>query len=789
MTPINNTRLAGLRRVPRWVLPGGAVFMLLLSFYLLGQATENSADFGRLYSWLLVLNVLGLIVLVVLVSYNLITLLRQYRARVPGSRLNVRLLVIFTVLAVAPVVVVFNYSVQFINRGIESWFDVRLDSALKDALALSQAALDQRMRKHLDDMRAAALEIRDVPDRLTPLAITDLRVNSGAEELTLLGRNGRIIATSDANPADIVPDHPSEEVLAHVRGGQPYVGLESDRRNRLLVRVVVGGVGLTDESEERMLQGLYPTRERIGQLTENVQEVFGAYDQIVYLRTPLKNTFTFTLSMVLLLSLAFAVWAAFFFARRLTTPIRDLAEGTRAVAAGDYEMQLPAPGNDDIGSLVRSFNAMTRRLAKARDQERTSQQAIEKQRAYLAAVLGSLSSGVLTVDSTGFVQTMNAAAGQILGLNPGDCAGRKPSEIASRHEHLQGFIDAIAEQIREHRDDWRSEVTVFGPEGRLVLMCRGTPLPDEPALDESQENNGSERHGNVIVFDDVTAVVQAQRDAAWGEVARRLAHEIKNPLTPIQLAAERLQRRLSKALDDDDAQVLARGTGTIVQQVEAMKEMVNAFSDYAKPPQIAPQPLDLNELAKQVMELYRGSAYPAQKLLDLAPGLPEIEADPGRLRQVLHNLIKNAFEAMHDTPHPTLLLRTHCIAHRGTRHVELIISDNGPGFADDLKGKVFEPYVTNKTKGTGLGLAIVKKIIEEHGGTIRAENGPQGGVVISIRLPATALREGERCASADGTDDGRLDDSYSEAMRDAPLELRDDDHIVSIDRLSKEPRS
>lgn len=776
-------RFALVNRIPGWVWPSGGVLMLLVSFYLLGQATENSADFGRLYSWLLILNVIGLIVLVLLVSYNLITLLRQYRARIPGSRLNVRLLAIFIVLSVAPVVVVFSYSVQFINRGIDSWFDVRLDTALNDALALSQAALDQRMRKNLDDMRAAALEIRDVPDRLAALAITDLRVNSGAEELTLFGRNGHIIASSGANPADIVPDHPSEEVLSHVRGGEPYVGMEPDLDGRLVVRVVITGVGLTEESAARIMQGLYPMRERIGHLTANVQEVFGAYDRIVYLRTPLKNTFTFTLSMVLLLSLAFAVWSAFFFARRLTTPIRDLAEGTRAVAAGDYSTQLPAPGKDDIGSLVRSFNAMTRRLATAREAEQASQGAIEKQRAYLAAVLGSLSSGVLTVDAEGVVRTMNHAAGLILGLDPKDCAGRRPAEIASRHEHLQGFIDAIAAQIRDHVGDWRSEVTVFGPEGRLVLMCRGTALPDEPIRDAGDSENNPVRRGHVIVFDDVTALIQAQRDAAWGEVARRLAHEIKNPLTPIQLAAERLQRRLSKTLQDDDAKVLSRGTTTIVQQVEAMKEMVNAFSDYARPPQISRHPLDLNELAKQVMELYRGPGYPVQKLIDLDPGLPLIEADAGRLRQVLHNLVKNAIEALSDRPTPSLLLRTRCVAYKGTRYVELLVSDNGPGFPDEIKGQVFEPYVTNKTKGTGLGLAIVKKIIEEHGGTIRADNAPDSGVVISIRLPAASLREGERCASV--TNDP--DDSFSDALRAAAQELDDDISLVEAD--PKEPRS
>ncbi len=715
--------------------------MLLSSFYLLGESTENSEDFGRLYSFLFAFNALGLIVLGGLIGWNLIALYRQYRRRAVGARLTARLVIMFTVLSVAPVSVVFYYSVQFINRGIDTWFDVRIDDALNDAVTISRSALDQRMKKNLDEVRTSAEKLRDIPDRLTTLAITDMRVLSKSDELTLLGTNGHIIAFSSKDPGRLIPNLPPEEILTQVRNGEPYMSIETLRDDRLGVRILLSDIGLTEQNEPRLLQGLYYMPERIGRLADNVQNIAGSYASIVYLREPLKNTFTFTLFMVSLLSLAFAVWSAFFFAKRLSKPIRDLAEGTRAVAQGDYHSQLPAPGNDDIGLLVRSFNAMTRRLAAARDAELFSQRAIESQRAYLATVLGSLSSGVLTFDNQGVVRTMNTAGGEILGLNPEECAGRKPSEIASRHEHLQGFIDAIGESVRDNAQTWEREITVFGPEGRRVLMCRGTPLPKSDQL-------GDQQGGNVIVFDDITALVQAQRDSAWGEVARRLAHEIKNPLTPIQLSAERMQHRLHNSLEGKDADILTRSTSTIIQQVEAMKEMVNAFRDYAKPPQLTPEPLDINELIHQVMDLYRGSSPEIEKYLHLDARLATIEVDKGRLRQVLHNLIKNGIEALQGTTNASLFISTHCVNSKGAQYIEIQISDNGPGFSDTVKGNVFEPYVTNKPKGTGLGLAIVKKIIEEHGGIIRAENRSEGGALISIRLPATGSNTGEYCRRA-----------------------------------------
>jgi nitrogen fixation/metabolism regulation signal transduction histidine kinase len=410
-------------------------------------------------------------------------------------------------------------------------------------------------------------------------------------------------------------------------------------------------------------------------------------------------------------------------------PVADIARGTRAVADGDYEQQLPQPKNDDeLAFLVSSFNAMTRRIAQARDAADRSQRAVESQRAYLETVLGRLSSGVVVFDAEQRLRTANPAARQILHLALPDDVAPTLQELEQAHPRLERWAEAVHHHLAEPHD-WRSEVTLFGSEGRQVLMCRGSPLPDP----------GAQGTSHVVVFDDVTTLVQAQRDAAWGEVARRLAHEIKNPLTPIQLSAERLRHKLLAKLPEADAGLLDRATRTIVQQVEAMKAMVNDFSNYARAPKMQAEALMLDRLVCEVLDLYRSAG--GEIGLEVALGAPgvQIVGDSLRLRQVIHNLIKNAQEAMEGQTDGKIHVRTVLIADPGAAPdgplVELCIADDGPGIDPEMLGRLFEPYVTTKTKGTGLGLAIVKKIIEEHGGIIRADNGVRGAC-ITARLPA-----------------------------------------------------
>jgi nitrogen fixation/metabolism regulation signal transduction histidine kinase len=712
------------------IIPMLALFALLLaSLTLMSDATHNSVRFGELYSWLLLINAMGLVILGALVVANIIWLISQQRKKAAGAKLTTRLVITFVFLAVVPVSIVYYFSLQFLHRGIDSWFDVRIEQALEDSLDLSRTALDVRLRDVLRVTESVADEIAQAPSTTLSLNLYDLRVRSGAAELTLIGSDNRIIASSSMDPTVIVPHRPSNDLLQVVRAGKHYVGLDPVGESGLFARALVPVLSSRQDSEVYVLQSLFTVSERLSELAESVQSAFGHYKELAYLRTPLKFSYTLTLSIVLVLSLLAAIWAAFHSARRLVAPVTDMANATRAIADGDYSMRLPVASDDELGFLVRSFNDMTRRLAKARDQAHKSQQLVEGQRAYLEAVLANLSSGVMSLDGDWIIRAVNSAARQNLGVDVSDYLGKPLAEVDADHPFLRPFIDVITRNHRNGKDLWQEEVSLFGVNGRQVLMCRGT----------SFKGSNSERGGKVIVFDDLTALIQAQRDAAWGEVARRLAHEIKNPLTPIQLSAERLRRRFIERMNKDDVELLDRATRTIINQVEAMKKMVNAFSEYARVPQISLEAIDLNVLVQEVLELYRGGDSRVRLVTHLDARNPCIEGDVGRLRQLLHNLIKNSQEAMAETADACITVTTRTGDESGRPYVELVIDDNGPGFPGRVLDNIFEPYVSTKPRGSGLGLAIVKKIVEEHAGVIAAEGNPEGGARIRIRLQSAEM--------------------------------------------------
>ncbi|MCI0401385.1 MAG: ATP-binding protein [Gammaproteobacteria bacterium] len=705
------------------------LFLLLLgSLIMMSDAAQNSARFAGLYSFLLLFNTLGLLGLVALISVNIHGLIRQFRDRRPGSRMTVRMVMMFTVLAVTPVLVVYYFSLDFLRRGIDSWFDVRIEQALGDSLELSRKALDVRRRELLKEAEHVAVEFTAVSDANAAIRANEIRDRIGAEEVTLFSRKGGIIASSISDSTKFVPNTPSETILLQVRQGTSYIGLDSIRDSGLHIRVVVNVPEQGMDTEPRVLQALFPVPERMSELADNVQLSYIKYKELAYLREQLKISFAMTLTLVLLFSIFSAVWAAFYSARRLAAPIRDLVEGTKAVAEGDYSTQLPVPSSDEMGFLVKSFNEMTRKIAHARDEATQSQEKAEAQRAYLEVVLGRLSSGVMALDQKKYLRTANMSASHILGLPVNSLLGHTLSEICAQHPYLQQFRDAIEPHLDASAADWREQVSLFGISGRQILMCSGTSLPGYT----------QGRTGHVIVFDDITALIQGQRDAAWSQMAQRLAHEIKNPLTPIQLAAERLRHKYLDTMDPEDSEVLDRLTHTIVQQVETMQDMVNTFSEYARTPQIRPEPLDLNRLIKEVLDLY-GNVDPAAKLqVHLERDMPLIKADAGRLRQVLNNLLNNALEASDPESPPQLTISTRCSQEASLRFVELRVQDRGPGIPSKILDQIFEPYVTTKTKGTGLGLAIVKKIVEEHGGVVWLENNRPGpGACAIIRLLVT----------------------------------------------------
>jgi nitrogen fixation/metabolism regulation signal transduction histidine kinase len=712
------------------VLIGSGLWVAAL--LIMAQTVQQSAHFSDLHPFIVGVNVAGLLVLLILIGGRVAQLIRDWRRRVVGSRMEARMVWMSATLALAPLLLVFYFSVVFLNRGIDSWFHVEIREGLEDALTLSRAALDLRMREHLERTRAVAGELAAAgPD--AAVLLDDMRVENEAIELTLFAPNSRIIATSSDRLGEIAAIPASDEMAMQVRQGRDYVTLDPLAGGGYHVRTATPVPLMTPGEEQRILVAIYPIERRLGQLADTVEAAYQRYGEKARLREPLKTSFTLTLTLVLLLSLFAALYGAFWAARRLVRPIQDLVAGTRAVAKGDLDTRLPLTSHDEMGILVHSFNDMTKRLARTREEARRSQQAVEAERANLAVILARLSTGVISLEPDRTVRTANEAACSILGVEVDALIGKPLASDARGNRLLEQFQAACNAHLEAGQSEWREQLVLHGEATRKVLMCACTTLSGE---DRSPG-------GFVIVFDDITALLQAQRDAAWGEVARRLAHEIKNPLTPIQLSAERLRRKLLGSMSEAEAQMLDRATHTIVQQVEAMKEMVNAFSEYARAPEMDVSRFDLNQLIVEVAELYRAQGRQGRPKLDLDPALTEVEADRGRMRQIIHNLLANAIEAQEGVAHPEIRVCTRLTEKAGRKLVEIIVEDNGPGFRPDVIGQVFDPYVTTKPKGTGLGLAIVKKIVEEHSGRIEAENARAGGARIRIELPlAASFRSG-----------------------------------------------
>jgi nitrogen fixation/metabolism regulation signal transduction histidine kinase len=717
---------AVIRKYGATVLGSIGVALWLAALYLLASAAQNSAEFDRWLPWILLINISGLLTLFVLLAGKLWQLVRDYRRHVPGSRLKGRTVAIFSALAVAPILVVYYFSLQFINRGIDSWFELEVSQGLKDTRELSHAALEVRVREFLQHTQIVAHALSASSDLELIGTLDRERRESTALEFTIVGSQAQILATSSDRPMDTLPVPATDEMMLQLRRGRPYVSLDTDSVGGYLIRAAAP-LDATGSGSARVLIALYPVPQQLSQLADTVQRSYTQYANLVQLRRPLKSTFVLILTFVVLMSLIAAVYGAFFAAQRLVQPVQDLIAGTRAVAKGNYDTKLPLPSRDELGFLVTSFNDMTKRLARAREETRRSQQTVEAERAGLAVILARLSTGVVSLEADLTMRTANQAASAILGIDLEAAVGKRFDESISDTTLFTQFLAALNLHLGAEDLDWREQLELMSDSGKRVLVCACTALP----------NDLGGAPGVVLVFDDITTLVQAQRDAAWGEVARRLAHEIKNPLTPIQLSAERMRRKFLGSMNPQDAQILERATHTIVAQVEAMKQMVNAFSEYARAPDMHFSRFDLNQLITEVVDLYRVQDSSATLKLLLDPHLPTLSADRVRIRQILNNLVTNSLEALEGRQGACIEIETH-VAEEGPKQVAsvaIVVTDNGPGFQRDLIGTVFDPYVTSKPKGTGLGLAIVKKIVEEHGGRIEADNPRSGGARVRILLP------------------------------------------------------
>lgn len=705
----------------RYIVFLSAILGMIL-LYLLSIASANTAITGDYYKILLYLNIALATVLVGLIAIQFAHLYKNIKNHVVGSRLNLRMVSAFAMMAIIPGMIVYLVSVNFLSRSIESWFNVKVESALDGGLSLGQRALDALLADMEVKAEGMATSLSLQPADTQYRVLNDLREKSGIQDATLLSPSGRIMAVSSGDSSTFLPELPSLSQLRQARY-QLFGKVEPIPDKGLYLRILVPVNSQELTGDTLILQLLQPVPKSLSNTAEAVQDVYRDYQELSYSRNSLKDVFKLTLTLVLMLAMLSALAIAFVLSRRLSQPLTVLAEGTRTIADGNYSKVLPEHGKDELGVLVKSFNSMARQLEDANKATEGNRARLEAARGYLETILAHLSSGVLVINSHGELRTFNLAAIDILGINLAPYENHKFAKIAVEHHFLSELVKVVQAHFELTFNQEQTEVElsrqleIIGPEGKQLLLVRATRLP------------ASTNSGFVVVFDDVTTMAQAQRDAAWSEVARRLAHEIKNPLTPIQLSAERMQHKLSEKLSKEDASLLKRATSTIVNQVDALKAMVNEFSEYARAPSANLSKINLNKLIQDVSSLYETSKI--NITYDLVPEMPDILGDGTMLRQVLHNLMQNAQDALIDQDAPEILVKTDW----DKAWVKLIVSDNGQGFPENVLAHAYEPYVTTKAHGTGLGLAIVKKMVEEHSGQIVIENNPIGGACITIQLP------------------------------------------------------
>lgn len=726
-----------------------AVCTLLLAAlcFVIVKSLSDEAS-GRLQFWITLLGSVGIAILVFFLITNCYSLFRQFRRNEIGSRLTSKLVIIFLFLTVIPFSLIYFFAIQFLNKGVDSWFDVRIEQTVKDSLLLSKTALEGIKEELTTEVEDIAKNLgKNISDGNLLRTLDEIRSLQTYKELSLYSDDGRVVAFSRDDSAEILPDAPGDEVFAELRLNQTYTLLEPISENTLQFRIVAP-VGVDDLGGSFfVLQAIKVLPLRYATLTESVESANSQYAQMVFARGPLKFSLIVTLSLISLASLLFSMLTAVYLSRRLVAPISNLAAGTQKIAEGDYGSQLPVTTADELGILTQSFNNMSSKVSDAQQAALASQTETEQQKGYLEAVLTNLSSGVFSFDEHKTLQICNSAATDILGIKRANMLGKPIQSLIRGNQHSQQFFELIQEGIDSGQSNWQEEITLLGTHGRQMLIIRGTILHRASDLfnnenlptDQPQQAVSSQKNF-VVVFDDVTNLIQAQRDAAWGEVARRLAHEIKNPLTPIQLSAERIKLKFSDQVDGELRETLERSTRTIVQQVESMKEMVNAFSSYAQPVRAKLRALNINQLVRDVIELHASTLSKVEVSLQLDDGLPEIKANASALRQVLNNLVINASHALEDKQHAKLAIRSHLAAKITGEYIDLVVEDNGEGIPADIRDSLFDPYVSSKAKGSGLGLAIVKRIVEEHSGSVWTRDSQLGGAAMHIRLPINAMQ-------------------------------------------------
>jgi nitrogen fixation/metabolism regulation signal transduction histidine kinase len=695
-------------------------FMLVIfSLWLAGRGSSLGPEFASYSPWLFGATAIALGAVLALLGERVLRLYADLRAGAPGSRLQLRVLMWLLLVTLPPWVLLYGFALRFVQNSVDSWFRIEVEQALDNALQIARAALNQDLADALEKTRRMRDDLATATGEDLSATVAELASQKSVLSISVFDERGGLLATSSADARFLLPRAPNIERSSRARNENGYSETENDETNLSLRALVPLGAQL---GSSRLLEAHFEPAQNWRAQAKTIETQYENFRQVKYLRSALKYTLSLVLSFVLLLGLLLALYMAFAIVRRLVTPVSALALATRAVADGDYTQRVTESAQDELGFLAKSFNQMTAQLGAANQRVLHSAEEASGQRAFLQTVLDRLSSGVLTFAGDGVLRSANEASHTILNVDLRTEAGLSCAALAASHPPLRALFESIGERINQNAGEWRAEVALHAEREAQILLLRGARLPAPEA-------------GFVLVFDDQSEFTRAQRDTAWTEVAKRLAHEIKNPLTPIQLAAERLRRKVMQELPDKEREILDRATHTIVAQVEALKSMVNAFSDYAQAPRLNMVAMRLEPLVREVVDLYDHEHARAKFDLNFVDPNTRVVADIGRLRQLLHNLIKNALDATEHTVGACVEIKGAVSADVSRRLYELNVSDNGPGISESMRERLFEPYATTKSKGTGLGLAIVKRIVEEHGGSVRVDNNSGGGATFRVYLP------------------------------------------------------
>jgi nitrogen fixation/metabolism regulation signal transduction histidine kinase len=735
-------RLVQGSRAWRWALAVGvavAIAIGIVLMFLLTQATNNRELYERNYGRLFALNMVVAGVLLAVILWVFVRLASRLRRGKFGSRLLIKLAMIFALVGFVPGLLIYVVSYQFVSRSIESWFDVKVEGALDAGLNLGRTTLDALSADLASKTRAAAGQLAQTNDASAGLPLERIREQLDALDVVLWGGNGQMIASAGQSRFQLNPERPTAQQLRTVRAQRaftiveglddPSIAVTSGARIKAVVLVPQPSVGFLGDT--RYLQATVTIPPALVANAIAVQEANREYQERALARDGLRRMYIGTLTLSLFLAVFGSILLAVILGNQLARPLLLLAAGVSEVAAGDLSPKPALQGKDELGGLTRSFAAMTQQLADARAAVEKSMYEVSAARANLQTILDNLTAGVIVLDVHGRIQASNPGAARILQQALFEYQGRPLGEVPG----LEAFGAAVQQRFDEFMtetqvvDHWQQPFelnparTGDAQSNVITLVARGAQLPGESRL---------------LVLDDISEIVSAQRAQAWGEVARRLAHEIKNPLTPIQLSAERLERRLAAKLDEPDRAVLAKSVHTIVDQVDAMQRLVNEFRDYARLPAAELKPVDLNGLVNDMLHLYAREGDPARSAsqvpvrVELDPACPRILGDAQQLRQVIHNLLQNAQDATEGREQREVVVRTQY--NETSRRVRLVVQDTGSGFPEHILRRAFEPYVTTKAKGTGLGLAVVKKIADEHGARIDLKNRMDGGVVLGAQV-------------------------------------------------------